>query len=161
MKRITWEDMYAVTMGTVCLGSIVGGGTALAIGLAGNGIIWAGDNLKPHQRTLLLLQATGAITLAGGMVVTGGAIRIAQHLGDHAAEKEWQQRQQQQTSIAVASHVTPPACQGCRHFHGASYGGNFLVCGMHPYGWDGEKCPDFVLSQRAEKISNPTMDVFF
>lgn len=37
-----------------------------------------------------------------------------------------------------------PACIGCRHFHGQAYGGNFLVCAMHPYGvLEGtETCPD-------------------
>ena len=38
---------------------------------------------------------------------------------------------------------TYPACIGCRHYHGRIYGGNLLVCGMHPYGWDGESCPDW------------------
>ncbi|MGA7934691.1 MAG: hypothetical protein WCA35_14190 [Kovacikia sp.] len=36
-----------------------------------------------------------------------------------------------------------PACVGCRHYHGQAYGGTMLVCGMHPYGWEGEKCPDW------------------
>jgi hypothetical protein len=36
-----------------------------------------------------------------------------------------------------------PACVGCRHYHGESYGGNFLVCGMYPYGHDGPSCPDW------------------
>ena len=36
-----------------------------------------------------------------------------------------------------------PACVGCRHYHGQSYGGPMLVCGMHPYGWEEEKCPDW------------------
>lgn len=36
-----------------------------------------------------------------------------------------------------------PACIGCRHYHGQMYGGNMLVCGMHPYGWEEEKCPDW------------------
>lgn len=36
-----------------------------------------------------------------------------------------------------------PACVGCRHYHGSTYGGNTLVCGMHPYGWDGTDCPDW------------------
>lgn len=35
------------------------------------------------------------------------------------------------------------ACVGCRHYHGQVYGGNLLVCGMHPYGWEEEKCPDW------------------
>lgn len=36
-----------------------------------------------------------------------------------------------------------PACVGCRHYHGQMYGDNMLVCGMHPYGWESEKCPDW------------------
>jgi len=35
------------------------------------------------------------------------------------------------------------ACIGCHHYHGQVYGGNLLVCGMHPYGWEGENCPDW------------------
>ncbi len=36
-----------------------------------------------------------------------------------------------------------PACVGCRHYHGQTYGGNLLVCAMHPYGWDDHQCPDW------------------
>ena len=36
-----------------------------------------------------------------------------------------------------------PACIGCCHYHGQVYGGNLLVCAMHPYGWDTENCPDW------------------
>ena len=36
-----------------------------------------------------------------------------------------------------------PACVGCHQYHGQVYGGNLLVCGMHPYGWEGENCPDW------------------
>lgn len=36
-----------------------------------------------------------------------------------------------------------PVCVGCRHYHGQVYGGNLLVCAMHPYGWKGETCPDW------------------
>lgn len=35
------------------------------------------------------------------------------------------------------------ACIGCRNYHGQVYSENLLVCGMHPYGWDGENCPDW------------------
>lgn len=41
-----------------------------------------------------------------------------------------------------------PACIGCRHYHGRLYGGNLLICGMHPYGWDDTSCPDW------EKLEN-------
>lgn len=36
-----------------------------------------------------------------------------------------------------------PACIGCQHYHGQVYGGNLLVCAMHPYGWEEEDCPDW------------------
>ncbi|MBW4667153.1 MAG: hypothetical protein KME60_06820 [Cyanomargarita calcarea GSE-NOS-MK-12-04C] len=36
-----------------------------------------------------------------------------------------------------------PACVGCRHYHGQAYGGNLLVCGMHPSGWEDDSCPDW------------------
>ena len=36
-----------------------------------------------------------------------------------------------------------PACIGCQNYHGQVYGGNLLVCAMHPYGWDDEICPDW------------------
>ena len=35
------------------------------------------------------------------------------------------------------------ACMGCSNYHGQVYGGNLLVCGMHPHGWDDESCPDW------------------
>lgn len=40
-------------------------------------------------------------------------------------------------------HDFHPACVGCRHFHGQSYNGNLLICGMHPYGYEGNHCPDW------------------
>ena len=36
-----------------------------------------------------------------------------------------------------------PACIGCKHYHGRVYSGNLLVCGMHPYGWTDDNCPDW------------------
>lgn len=35
------------------------------------------------------------------------------------------------------------ACIGCSNYHGHVYGGNLLVCGMHPHGWDDGNCPDW------------------
>jgi hypothetical protein len=44
--------------------------------------------------------------------------------------------------------VTPalqdhPVCVGCSHYHGEVYGGNVLVCAMHPYGVEEKSCPDW------------------
>ena len=32
-------------------------------------------------------------------------------------------------------------CRGCKNLHGQVYGGNLLVCGVHPYGQ--EDCGDY------------------
>lgn len=39
--------------------------------------------------------------------------------------------------------TTHPSCVGCQNYHGRIYGGNLLVCAMHPYGWQDENCPDW------------------
>lgn len=36
-----------------------------------------------------------------------------------------------------------PACRGCENYHGHFYGGNLLVCAMHPYGVESDHCPDW------------------
>jgi hypothetical protein len=49
-----------------------------------------------------------------------------------------------------------PVCVGCRHYHGHSYGGQMLVCAMHPYGVStGETtCPDKELLSWSERSHN-------
>ncbi|MBD2504853.1 hypothetical protein [Anabaena azotica] len=37
----------------------------------------------------------------------------------------------------------PKPCRGCCNYHGKEYGGVMLVCGIHPKGVKGDKCPDF------------------
>jgi len=46
-------------------------------------------------------------------------------------------------SFVPPSATNHPACMGCQNYHGQVYSGNLLVCGMHPYGWDGDRCPDW------------------
>lgn len=41
------------------------------------------------------------------------------------------------------SRENHPACIGCQNYHGQVYGGNLLVCAMHPSGWDSQDCPDW------------------
>lgn len=53
-----------------------------------------------------------------------------------------------ETTSPVSQTVEPmmnehKACVGCRHYHGQAYNGVMFVCGMHPYGWDDENCPDW------------------
>lgn len=39
--------------------------------------------------------------------------------------------------------LTHPACVGCVNYHGSAFGGNLLVCGMHPYGCGSDVCSDW------------------
>ncbi len=48
-----------------------------------------------------------------------------------------------QITYVEPSKTTNPACIGCQHYHGHQYADTLLVCGMHPYGWDGDDCPDW------------------
>jgi len=46
------------------------------------------------------------------------------------------------------THIRPtakqhPACRGCENYHGYRYGENLFICAMHPYGWEGDDCPDW------------------
>ncbi len=47
------------------------------------------------------------------------------------------------TSKPLPNPVTHPACVGCINYDGSAYGGNLLVCGMHPYGCDDVTCVDW------------------
>ena len=50
--------------------------------------------------------------------------------------------------IPLSTYPTPdpainPACVGCLNYNGSVYGGNLLVCGMHPYGCNSDTCTDW------------------
>ncbi|NJO42205.1 MAG: hypothetical protein HC769_01390 [Cyanobacteria bacterium CRU_2_1] len=50
---------------------------------------------------------------------------------------------QMHTQQPPAVPQQPPACRGCYHYHGRVYGGNLLVCAMHPYGVEDDRCDDW------------------
>jgi hypothetical protein len=37
----------------------------------------------------------------------------------------------------------PAACRGCSYYHGQYYGGNLLVCALHPQGAESDRCKDW------------------
>lgn len=72
--------------------------------------------------------------------------------------EQWADDAVQSTAIALRpleQTVKPmlnqhPPCVGCRNYHGETYGHggpddpeNMLVCAMHPFGYEGEACPDW------------------
>ncbi len=36
-----------------------------------------------------------------------------------------------------------PVCVGCRNYNGSTYNETMLVCAVHPYGCEGDRCPDW------------------
>jgi hypothetical protein len=44
----------------------------------------------------------------------------------------------------MADPATHPACVGCIYYDGSTFGGNLLVCGMHPYGSSCDTCADWM-----------------
>lgn len=60
------------------------------------------------------------------------------------------QRSLTYTGAGVVFPVSPPPsildklpdCRNCRFFDGSTYGGNRLICGMHPKGYSGDFCGD-------------------
>ncbi|NES25066.1 MAG: hypothetical protein F6K41_40700 [Symploca sp. SIO3E6] len=67
---------------------------------------------------------------------------------DDEFEEIWAETEPIFTAPVEPTPEKNSACVGCRHYHGQIYGGNLFVCGMHPYGWDTENCPDW----EADKI---------
>lgn len=61
-------------------------------------------------------------------------------LGVEAAIDDAAQPFAQTVQPVVQDH---PPCVGCRHYHGQAYGGNLLICAMHPYRYEAETCPDW------------------
>lgn len=54
----------------------------------------------------------------------------------------------EETTAPLTCTINPwlqnhPTCVGCKNYHGGTYGESELVCGMHPYGPDGESCEDW------------------
>jgi hypothetical protein len=48
-----------------------------------------------------------------------------------------------QAYTVFVSENKPTVCEGCINYNGSSYGGNLLICGMHPYGCKSNICPDW------------------
>lgn len=61
---------------------------------------------------------------------------------------EYDQRIMEAFREQIASEQTakldrPNTCTGCIDYHGETYQGTQLICGIHPCGYEGDKCPDW------------------
>jgi hypothetical protein len=78
----------------------------------------------------------------------------------------WQRQQareqilRSQVGFVEAESSRPSVCQGCKYYHGVSYGygrvdatslephRQILICGFHPFGWlESSACPDWEAEQ--------------
>jgi hypothetical protein len=72
-------------------------------------------------------------------------LRRADYVSWHRQQSNQQILRSQQGFSGVSSSC-PRVCQGCIHYHGIAYGRStrtLLICGYHPYGWRGDRCPDW------------------
>ncbi|HEY9818485.1 MAG TPA: hypothetical protein V6D20_22140 [Candidatus Obscuribacterales bacterium] len=71
-----------------------------------------------------------------------------------SAHQRWHRHQSQlhilrsQLGFSEVASSRPSVCRGCAHYHGVAYGQardsrTLLICGFHPYGWQGQTCPDW------------------
>lgn len=81
-----------------------------------------------------------------------GKIHYFFRKADHARWHRMQSKRhilRSQLGFTEAPSTRPRSCQGCSNYHGIAYGYTresraMLVCGFHPYGWDGfDTCPDW------------------
>lgn len=97
-----------------------------------------------------VVQATAALVGSGCMGFTATTLvlqrRKERKNRETAAEIDDELLRQVRQMNHWRSLVDPPkpaACRGCCHYHGQVYGGNLLVCGMHPFGVDDQHCSDW------------------
>ncbi|BAU12478.1 hypothetical protein LEP3755_30070 [Leptolyngbya sp. NIES-3755] len=74
-------------------------------------------------------------------------LRKADYVNWHRQQSNRQILRSQQGFSEVESS-RPKACRGCVNYHGVSYGYSRdrrtpLICGFHPFGWEGSDCPDW------------------
>jgi hypothetical protein len=116
------------------------------IGKVALGSICAGIALLIAVRSQHQSVQVGASALGAGLLsyttttcVLDNQRRQKRRMADAEAYLEFLR----QINYERSGPVMPTACRGCRHYHGQKYGGNLLVCGMHPYGVAEDHCPDW------------------
>ena len=108
-----------------------------------------GDNANWSNYSLIVLAVLGGLMWLVGRVIgqisdwerrqrERGQTRNLDNLG---AERTMRMRDGQEGERNKVAQKIPSGCSGCSHLHGQVYGGNLLVCGLHPYGQ--EDCADY------------------
>lgn len=105
------------------------------------------------------VQATAALTSSCLIGFTVTSLALEQHRERKSRETNtdvYLELLRQMNTQRPPQPQQPKACQGCIHYHGRVYGGSMLVCAMHPYGVEGDRCSDWQGEEGAE--ANSTSD---
>jgi len=116
-------------------------GAACLGGLAGGAAIKTGKTLNPHQpllQTVILYSSGLSMPL---MSATGTGVIAISVIAKRIRITQEESRQLEQEARKHCPQPSP--CKGCKHFHGIIYNSVQIVCAMHPYGIEGEQCPDW------------------
>lgn len=125
MGRLKYLNIFAATSGAVVI--VIGG----IIGVKG---AITGGGAKSWFAGLSLM--------LGGVGLQAAALnRLVKTQAEEEVHRMLKQRNQ----------VIPKICVGCENFHGQEHGGVMLVCAIHPYGIETERCPDSDFSRDVEK----------
>lgn len=98
---------------------------------------------SPHQSVQAAASVVGSCLLS--YTATAFALDRKRQRKSRAADAEaYLEFLRQINHQRLSEPPIPEACQGCSHYHGQTYGGARLICGMHPYGVEeGDHCPDW------------------
>jgi hypothetical protein len=98
---------------------------------------------SPNQTVQTAASVVGAGLL--GYTATAYVLDCQRQQKNRRADAEAYLEFLRQLNRERAAHTPaiPKVCRGCCHYHGQTYGGHLLVCAMHPYGVESERCPDW------------------
>ncbi|MBR8839043.1 MAG: hypothetical protein DSM106950_34840 [Stigonema ocellatum SAG 48.90 = DSM 106950] len=141
MKILKIDILEVLTASLALSGAmaVMIGVTACLGGLGGVSTIQLGKLLNPHRHTLHKMMFFGGASVGAGLFSIGTGVSIARGIGERRAEVELMRFEAEVRD----SCPKPATCVGCKHFHGVIYNDTQLICGMHPYGCEGDQCPDW------------------
>jgi hypothetical protein len=117
------------------------GKTALGSICAGLSLLIAARSHNPTVQTAASIAGASLLGYTATAVVLDRNRQRKSRLADAEAYLEFLRQINQERLLEMPP--MPRVCEGCCYYHGQTYGGNHLVCAMHPYGVENDTCPDW------------------
>ncbi|MFM7423750.1 MAG: hypothetical protein ACKO7W_01900 [Elainella sp.] len=125
------------------------GKTALGSFCAGLALLIATRSPNPTAQAAASMAGAGLLGYTVTALIIDANKQQKSRLADAEAYLEFLRQMNQERQ----SEQPPQACQGCCHYHGQTYGGQRLICAMHPYGVETTVCPDWQSGDTDRNIS--------